>query len=307
MQNSNKENLKLYNLDQIKSINNSLSYLQRVMWRFAHKDLLASLKSKIIIQIIFRIYKPFLLRRLKNALNIWRNYSKNIISDNNDNEIKNEEKEKSKMNEELNRLNYLLNEEKKKNEFLNNKVKELENFNNTENEKSKINEEINTSNNLLNEEIKKNDSLNNKVKELEKFINTEKEKNKEIIRELNDKIKELEKVCNKDNIINLMEKIIRKDEQIRELESKFPIVLSKDEKLMSVIFISTNHEIKQSIICKNTDIFNKLVNILYNKFPSYRKPDNFFICNGKRVNEYETLENNGIRDSSEIILSKMYI
>ena len=274
MQNSNKANLKLYNLEQIKSISNSLSFLQRAMWRLAHKDLLASL------------------------------------SDNNDNEIKKEDKEKSNMNEEINRLNYFLNEEKKNNEFLNNKVKELEIFINTEKEKNKINEEISTLNNLLDKEIKKNDCLNNKVKELEAFINTEKEKNikdKETIRELKDKIKELEKICNKDYIINLMEKIIRKDEQIRELESKFPIIFSKDEKLISVTFISTNQEIKQSIICKNTDIFNKLVNILYNKFPSYKKPDNFFICNGKRVNEYETLENNDIKDNAEIILSKMYL
>ena len=274
MQNSNKANLKLYNLEQIKSISNSLSCLQRAMWRLAHKDLLASL------------------------------------SDNNDNEIKKEDKEKSNMNEEINRLNYFLNEEKKNNEFLNNKVKELEIFINTEKEKNKINEEISTLNNLLDKEIKKNDCLNNKVKELEAFINTEKEKNikdKETIRELKDKIKELEKICNKDYIINLMEKIIRKDEQIRELESKFPIIFSKDEKLISVTFISTNQEIKQSIICKNTDIFNKLVNILYNKFPSYKKPDNFFICNGKRVNEYETLENNDIKDNAEIILSKMYL
>ena len=274
MQNSNKANLKLYNLDQIESISNSLSCLQRAMWRLAHKDLLASL------------------------------------SDNNDNEIKKEDKEKSNMSEEINRLNYLLNEEKKNNEFLNNKVKELEIFINTEKEKNKINEEISTLNNLLDKEIKKNDCLNNKVKELEAFINTEKEKNikdKETIRELKDKIKELEKICNKDYIIKLMEKIIRKDEQIRELESKFPIIFSKDEKLISVTFISTNQEIKQSIICKNTDIFNKLVNILYNKFPSYRKPDNFFMCNGKRVNEYETLENNDIKDNAEIILSKMYL
>ena len=274
MQNSNKANLKLYNLEQIKSISNSLSCLQRAMWRLAHKDLLASL------------------------------------SDNNDNEIKKEDKEKSNMNEEINRLNYLLNEKKKNNEFLNNKVKELEIFINTEKEKNKINEEISTLNNLLDKEIKKNDCLNNKVKELEAFINTEKEKNikdKETIRELKDKIKELEKICNKDYIIKLMEKIIRKDEQIRELESKFPIIFSKDEKLISVTFISTNQEIKQSIICKNTDIFNKLVNILYNKFPSYRKPDNFFMCNGKRVNEYETLENNDIKDNAEIILSKMYL
>ena len=269
MQNSNKANLKLYNLEQIKSISNSISYLQRAMWRLAHEDLLALLKKKIIIQIIFRIYEPILLRRAKNVLNIWRNNSKNIIFDNNDNGIKNEEKEKYKMSEEINRLNYLLNEEKKNNEV-----------------------------------------LNKKVKEVEKFIHIEKEKNikdKEIIRVLGDKIKELEKICNKDYIINLMEKIIRKDEQIRELESKFPIVFSKDEKLISVTFISTNQEIKQSIICKNTDIFNKLVNILYNKFPSYRKLDNFFICNGKRVNEYETLENNGIKDNAEIILSNIYL
>ena len=262
-----KVNTKQYNFDQIKCINNSFSTLQRGIWKITHNDLLFLFKKHIIIKNIFRIYKLILLRRIKKIFNIWRNISKNKINDNN--EIKIDEEGKTKMSEEINRMN-----------------------------------------NILNEEIKKNDILNNKVKELEKFLNEEKEKNikdKDLIRELNEKIKELEKISNKDYIINLMEKIIRKDELIRDLESKFPFKLSKDEKLMSIIFISANQEIKQSIICKNTDIFNKLVNILYDKYPSFRKNDNFFICNGKKVDEYQSLEKNGIGDSAVIILNKIYL
>ena len=62
-----------------------------------------------------------------------------------------------------------------------------------------------------------------------------------------------------------------------------------------------------SIICKNTDIFNKLVNILYNKYPMYRNSNNYFICNGKKMNEYQTLENNGIEDNAVIMLNKIYL
>ena len=76
---------------------------------------------------------------------------------------------------------------------------------------------------------------------------------------------------------------------------------------MSVIFISTNQKINYSIICKNTDIFNILVSKLYEKYPEYKRPDNFFICNGKKVDEYQSLEKNGIEDSGVIILNKLYL
>ena len=159
---------------------------------------------------------------------------------------------------------------------------------------------------VKNEEISELKNNNNKldfiIKELEK---NDVVKNGKIIGELNEKIKMLENLNNKDYIIQLMDKIIKKDEEIEELKSKIPFDLSKGEKLMSVIFISSKKDLMYSIICKNTDIFNKLVNILYKKYPMHMNSDNFFICNGKKVNEYQTLENNGIEDNAIIVLNRI--
>ena len=104
-----------------------------------------------------------------------------------------------------------------------------------------------------------------------------------------------------------MDKIIKKDEEIKELKSKIPFELWGDEKLMSIIFISSKQDIMQSIICKSTDKFNKLINILYDKHPNYKNSENYFICNGKKVNEYETLENNVIEDNGVIVINEVYI
>ena len=58
-----------------------------------------------------------------------------------------------------------------------------------------------------------------------------------------------------------LESLIKKDKEIEELKiklSRFPFELNEREKLMSVIFQSTDQNIHLSVICKNTDKFNKI-------------------------------------------------
>lgn len=154
--------------------------------------------------------------------------------------------------------------------------------------------------------------LSKKIKELEKNLKNEKEKNIEKeneIKELNEIIKALEfslnKSYNNKETIQLMNQIISKDEEIRELKSRFPFELEKGEKIMSVIFISLNQEIHQSIICKDTDIFSKIENLLYDEYPKYRESNNIFICNGNKVDRNKNLRENKIENSAVIILKQI--
>ena len=151
------------------------------------------------------------------------------------------------------------------------------------------------------------------MKILENELDIEKKKTQKEslkVKELNEKNKELQSLINnnnsdKDNTITLMNKIISKDEEIRELKERFPFNLEKGEKLISIIFISLNQEIHHSIFCKNTDVFTTVENLLYNEYPKYRETENFFIFNGIKVNKNKTLNENKIENSSIIILKQL--
>ena len=131
----------------------------------------------------------------------------------------------------------------------------------------------------------------------------ENESNKQL-KELNKKIEEFNKLKDKDYIIKML---ISKDEEINELKdslSRYPFQLSKGEYILSLIIISSDQGINFPIICKNKDsIFNIVVNKLYEKFPKYKKMGNNFICNGKLINEYLTMEENGIKNGNIILIN----
>ena len=143
---------------------------------------------------------------------------------------------------------------------------------------------------------------------LKKYLNTlrlnckimqEKEANL-IIEDLNEKIKKLDKN-------NALKALIEKDEEIKKLKdslSRFPFQLKKGEKIISVIFTSINQKINRSIICKDTDIFNNVVNSLYNKNPEYRKIRSYFTCKGETIQEYQTLQELKINDGDVILMNQ---
>ena len=138
------------------------------------------------------------------------------------------------------------------------------------------------------------------------YLKCRKLKEKEQIKEnkeLNKRLEEFEKLKNKDYVIKML---LSKDEEIKELKdslSRYPFKLSKDEELLTLIISSFDQHINFPIICKNKDIFNTVINKLYRKFPKYRKIGMFYICNGNRINEYLTMEENKIKDGDIIVLN----
>ena len=85
--------------------------------------------------------------------------------------------------------------------------------------------------------------------------------------------------------------------------SRYPYDLSEGEELISVIFISNDEMIHQSIICKNTEKFSRLEEILYKVHPEYSVSDNYFCANGKEVSRFKTLKESNIKNSDIIILN----
>ena len=184
-----------------------------------------------------------------------------------------------------------------------------------ENEKiEELQRRINSLENLVNETKKYNkelliayENMEKQNKEKSNIINEQKRK----IEELNEKLIQFQNIeksnTSYDKIINLMEKLENKENELKKLKSKLPFELSENEKLMTVIFNSKDEAIHYSLICKNTDIFNRLENSLYNVYPELTESENYFTSNGIRVNKFKILEENNIKFSDVITLNKYEI
>ena len=200
---------------------------------------------------------------------------------------------------------------KKENEF-NKKLNKLEKELKEEKNKEKI------------FEIKKNNELTEKINKLIEELKEEKNKNKELDKiikdfknELNNEIKKNKDLQEETEITKrlyeqktstkeLYQSILDKDKEIKELNkklSRFPFELKEGEILMSLIIQSADQKIHHSFICKNTDLFNKVEGKLYELYPEYSENDNFFTCNGKKINRFKNLDDNKIKDGDIIILN----
>ena len=100
------------------------------------------------------------------------------------------------------------------------------------------------------------------------------------------------------------------EDEINKLKQKlslYPYELSKGEKLISVIFTTSEQNMHYSVICKNTEKFIELEKKLYKDYPEYSKSDIYFMINGNKVNKDKSLDENKIRNSDIIILTQINI
>ena len=170
------------------------------------------------------------------------------------------------------------------NYYLNMILETFMNFNNKIVETKKKND-ININENYKNKLIEINELLNNEIKELFNSLN----------------IKEVEDNSNLEINIKELDNEIGK---LKEQLSRYPLELSDGEKLISVIFTSSDENMYYSIICKNTQKFTELENKLYNDYPEYSGTYNYFMVNGNKVNKFKSLDENKIRNNDIIILTQ---
>ena len=105
---------------------------------------------------------------------------------------------------------------------------------------------------------------------------------------------------------NVINSILEKDKEIKELRlklSRYPIQLEEGEKLISVIFVSSDQKVHYSIICKNTSKFSIIEGKLYEEYNDYEEPETFFTVNGRRINRHKTLYDNKIKNNDIIMLN----
>jgi len=143
-------------------------------------------------------------------------------------------------------------------------------------------------NNALKEE---NNQLKTLIKELKMKSNNPNNKNNNI----NDY---------KDEVIDLLKKLENKENEIKQMRQKMPYELKSGEELMPIIFTSMDQKVHYAFICKNTDKFNSIENLLYEVYPEYQESENYFTVNGQKINKSKTMQQNNIKPSSIIMLNK---
>ena len=159
-------------------------------------------------------------------------------------------------------------------------------------------------------EIKKN--YESKISELQKKLNKKKEKNKTLIDEnnlLKEKINKLNaKIGKLEDIVKLLKsKLSQKDIEIQKMlqnnSGNHEITsINKGEKIMSVNFVSMGiSDIGHySLFCKNTDLFVKLEERLYEDFPQFKEYETYFEVKTKRLKRFKTLKENKIKNNDII-------
>ena len=226
--------------------------------------------------------------------------TKNFSKKENDNSI-NIVHNKNMFNNKIN-YNYLPNNDHFYN--MNNSIQNNINYYNINNNIIELNNELSKvkeKNQFLENEL---DNEKNKNKKLEKIIYELKNKIKENQKHNNISIKEIEKE-------SLYITILEKDKEISELKNKlsrFPFELNEGEQLMVINFKSVDqYLLNYSVVCKNTDIFNKIENKLYEDNPHYYRTENYFTVHGNKIHKNKSLEFNTIKNNDIIILNVLDI
>ena len=221
---------------------------------------------------IKKIEKKEVLKKDKTSNNNIFNKFKNIFNKNSISNINHSNNNENLNKEIIKELESLLTNEKNKNLELILKINDLENS--------------------LKKTIDENNNLNQRIKKLEELL-TAKEKD---INKLNDKLSNQNKL---NEIINKNKLLI---EELKSKIGRYPFELLPGEKIISIIFNSTQQDINYSIICKNTDIFSNIEVKLYQEYPKYKENQKVFMVNGNMVNRDKNLEENKIKNSDVILL-----
>ena len=148
--------------------------------------------------------------------------------------------------------------------------------------------------NLLNKEKNTNNTLSQDNLELKKQIE-----------ELQLKIKKgpIETSSNSNNKDELF-LLYKKIDNLNDTLKRYPVILEKNEKLISIIFESSDQTMHYSMICKNTDTISDLEKKLYKEFPDFIDSDNIFLSKGTVLNRNKTFESYKIKNGDIIVVSE---
>ena len=159
-----------------------------------------------------------------------------------------------------------------------------------------------------NNEIQKLKSdITNYINEIN-ILKNENQKLKNINNELSNKLKLLESNNANNNLNNQM--IFNKDKTLMDELKIKDNKLNELKDLIPIIFQTKDQKITYAIICRNTDKFKDIEEILYEKFPEIDENENYFnyfTIKDRKINKKKTIAENNINYSDILTLNKVEI
>ena len=169
-----------------------------------------------------------------------------------------------------------MNEEKSKNNRLNEQIEKLEKELSIEKDsKNKLNIQLEIANKKINDLTNQlsnnfNSIQNNKVIELQKIIDMKNQEISQLYTRINNK---------NDNGVNFM----------------------PGDKIISIAFISVNQKIQNyNRAYKDTEIISRIEEELYNEYPEFKEKETYLMLNANKMKRFKSLKENNVKDGDVI-------
>ena len=128
------------------------------------------------------------------------------------------------------------------------------------------------------------------IRKKEEYIKAIKEDDEICIEKLKDENKRLKELLN--NKKKHEDEINKKKKELINIQKLEQENIGNE---IAIIFISADQIVHYPMICKKNEIFSIYEQKLYAIYPTYKETENFFICNGAKINRNHTIEKNKIK------------
>ena len=154
------------------------------------------------------------------------------------------------------------------------------------------------------------------ITKLKRLLNEEKNKNINLMKEI-EILKNKNIILNNDNN-SLKEQIKILENNLKAKKNELQNLLSKNnnnniinykitsinpgEEILAINFVSNGVQDigHYNLICKNTDLFVRLEERLYQDFPDFKNYETYFEVNTRRIKRFKTIEENNIKNNDII-------
>ena len=82
--------------------------------------------------------------------------------------------------------------------------------------------------------------------------------------------------------------------------------IKEDSKEIITFYIkSIDQLLNCKVSCKSSNIFNTVMNVIFEKEPSFIEKVGYFLCNGNKINEYKTIKQNEIKNNDTVLMNNL--